>query len=115
MKDMAKNLSKKIRIQNKESNINENGFNENKWNDYIEVWADKNNLFGKEYWSAKALQAENTVVFTIRYCFKLEPLLKANATKLYRILQDDRCFNIIHVDNIKEDNIWIKIKATEVI
>lgn len=81
-----------------------------------------NNLWGKEFYAAKAVQAENTVEFIVRYSKDLE---KINS-KEYRIktIKDKnatkekdkyRYFDITFIDNIKYENKWLKIKAVEVI
>lgn len=45
----------------------EEGFATQDWQDIATVWASVENLYGREYWQAAAVQAENTVKFTIRY------------------------------------------------
>ncbi|WMJ81970.1 phage head closure protein [Clostridium sp. MB40-C1] len=114
MKELGKVLDKRIIIQKNSTVQNENGFDIEEWKDYKPVWAKKNNLFGKEYFAAKAINAENTVEFEIRYSKELEPLLEKDGTKLYRILYKNRPFDIIYVDNIREENRWLKIKSIEV-
>lgn len=114
MQELSIVLDKRITIQKKgevlydDENfpINPDGFN-----DWKTVWASMNNLYGGEYWSAKALQAETTVVFTVMYSNDLEELLGKDGTKLYRIYWNKRAFNITFVDNKKYENKWLKIKA----
>lgn len=107
-------LNKRVAIQKLNIEPTENGFDEENWTVFKLVWAKKNNLFGKEYFAAKAVNAEDTVEFEIRYSKDLEPLLEKNGTKAYRILYKNRPFNIVYVDNVKEENRWIKIKTIEV-
>lgn len=106
-------LRHRITIQKQgEIQYNDNGFpiNEDGFVDYRTVWAGVNNLFGKEFWSAKAIQAENTIEFVIRSSKDLEEM---NSTE-FRIKWNNRLFNITFVDNIKYENKWLKIKAIEV-
>lgn len=107
------NMNQRITIQKQgEIQYNENGFpiNEDGFSDYRTIWASANNLFGKEFWSAKAVQSENTIEFIIRYSNELAQM---NSAK-YRIFWKDRVFNITFIDNIKYENKWLKIKAIEV-
>lgn len=74
--------------------------------DYRDFWAAITNLHGREYFAAAAVQAENTVKFTIRYTDEIDTLMK--------ILFKGKQYNIISIDNIKYDNKFIEIKAMEV-
>lgn len=110
-------LKHRITIQKLITATNENGFKEESWVNWKTVWAKVVNLYGKEFWSAKAVQAENTVKFTIRYQRELDD------TKKFRIIfgkrqvkgkEQDRVFNISFIDNIKYQNSYQEIKAMEV-
>lgn len=122
-------LNKKITIQKLMGTIqNENGFEEEQWSDFITLWASKNNLFGREFWSAKAVQEEKTVEFRIRYGKWINMI----DTKNYRIRHGkktvdnlgadgeiigtkeiDVIYNITFIDNVKYENTWVKIKTLE--
>lgn len=99
-------LSKRITLQELKTNINENGFEIEEWIDFKTVWAAVSNLHGREYYEAAAVQAENTVKFTIRYLPNIEPTM--------RILFKGKQYNITSIDNIKYANKFIEIKAMEV-
>lgn len=99
-------LRHRITLQQLTTSVNDNGFEVETWEDFKTVWAAVSNLHGREYYAAAAVQAENTVKFTIRY---LEGL---NTTM--RILFQGRQYNITALDNIKYRNRYIEIKATEV-
>lgn len=103
-------LRHRITIEKYITTQNENGFDIEKWTPYKTVGASINNLWGKEFYAAKAVQAENTVEFICRYSKNLETL----NTKEYRIFWNDRAFNITFIDNIQYKNKWLKIKAIEV-
>lgn len=105
------NLDKRITIQKYTTTQNKNGFDIEAWKDYKTVWASMNNLWGKEFYAAKAVQAENTVEFVVRYSKDLENI----NSKEYRIFWNNRAFNITFIDNIQYKNIWLKIKTSEVI
>jgi len=108
-------LNKRIAIQKLgEIQYNDNGFpisNDDGFGDYKTVWASINNLFGQEFYSAKAINEENTVNFIIRYSKDLTDIDSKN----YRIKWKNRVFNITFIDNVQYANKWIKIKAIETI
>lgn len=103
-------LNKRIEIQKfSGAKTNDNGFDEDQYREFKTVWASINNLFGKEYWSAKATQQENTVEFVIRYSKEMEVL----NSKEYRIYWNNKKYNITFIDNFKYENKWLKIKAIQ--
>lgn len=106
---LSQDLRHKITIVRKAETTNTDGFNEITWPELKTISAKVNGLFGKEYWSAKEYNAENTVVFTIRYnsC----PDLSVND----RILFKGKPFNITSIDNFKFLNTELRIKAEEII
>lgn len=99
-------LRHRITIQKRTTTINENGFEVETWEDYKTVWAAISNLHGREYFAAAAVQAENTVKFTVRYLPNLDPTM--------RIRFRDKTYDITAIDNIKYQNRFMEIKASEV-
>lgn len=99
-------LRHRITLQKQTVTVNDNGFEVRSWGDHKTVWAVASNLHGREYFEAAAVQAENTVKFTIRHL----PDLDTNMRIVFR----DRQYNITAVDNIKYQNRYIEIKALEV-
>lgn len=99
-------LDKRITFQRLTTTTNENGFEVEILEDFKTVWAAVSNLHGREYFEAAAVQAENTVKFTIRYLPGINPSMK--------ILFQGRQYNITSIDNIKYKNRYIEIKAQEV-
>lgn len=100
-------LRHRITFQKHTTTINENGFEVETWEDVKTVWAAASNLHGREYFAAAAVQAENTVKFTIRYLTGLDTTM--------RILFRGKQYNITAIDNIKYQNRFIEIKAQEVV
>lgn len=96
----------RITIQNLSTEINENGFEVEQWCHYKTVWAAVTNLHGREYYAAAAINAQNTVKFTIRYIEDIENSM--------RILFKGKTYNITSIDNIKYRNQYIEIKAVVV-
>lgn len=103
-------LNKRITIQKSISYKDEHQISKSRWEDYKTVWCNINNLFGKEFWEAKQLNMENTIVFTIRYSKDFAEM----TSNEYRIKWGTRFFNISFIDNIRYENTWLKIKAVEV-
>lgn len=102
-------MTHRLIIQRCEVYEDEHGISREDWVDLKTVWCSMNNLFGKEYWSAKEYNAENTVEFVIRYSACKDLSIKD------RLKLGNRLFNISSVDNIMYKNESIKIKAMEVI
>ena len=100
-------LRHRITFQKHTTTINENGFEVETWEDYRTVWAAASNLHGREYYAAAAVQAENTVKFTIRYLSGVDAAM--------RICFQGKTYNITAIDNIKYQNRFIEIKAQEVV
>ena len=75
------------------------------WVVYAQRWASIDPLSGDEFWSAKQVNAENTVRFRMRYCYGL-------TTKMV-IEYDNRTFKIESVLNYGERNRDIVVLATE--
>ena len=86
--------------------VNENGFEVEAKQDLKTVWAAITNLHGREYFEAKAVQAENTVKFTIRHLDGINQDMK--------ILFQGKEYAITAIDNIKYRNKYMEIQATEV-
>ncbi len=102
----SEELKHRITLQILETLTSENGFEIETWLDFKDLWAAVTNLHGREYFEAAAVQAENTVKFTIRYTDEIETTM--------RILFKGKQYNITSIDNIKYANKFIEIKAMEV-
>lgn len=102
-----RNLNKRIEIQRIMNVEDKNGITKSQYQPLKKVWASCNNLYGKEYWNAKEYGEESTVEFVIRYkaCTDL--------SSTDRILFNGKLYNISFVDNIRYQNEYLKIKATE--
>lgn len=103
----AGELKHKIKIQRLSNTVNSNGFNVETWVDIRTVYAKVQNLSGREYWQASAVQAENTVKFFIKY-------IRMDIDNTMRLYFKGKQYNIVHVDNATYENKIIVIKALEV-
>ena len=100
-------LNKRITFQSFTTITNDYGFEIQEWADYTTVWASANNLNGREYFAAQAVQAEKTVKFTIRY--------NKNINESMRIIFEGNNYDISSIDNIKYGNEFMEIKALAVV
>ncbi|MBR9648597.1 phage head closure protein [Clostridium tyrobutyricum] len=99
-------LRHRITLQKFITEVNENGFETEVWQDYKTVWASVSHLSGKEYYQAAAVQAEKTIRFLVRYAGDIDTSM--------RILFRNTQYSITSADNIKYENRFIEIKAVEV-
>lgn len=109
MKDVGKVLRRKIIIQKLCVKEDEVGNQQTTWVDWQTVWAERNNLWGQEYYAAKVVNEENTLVFTIRHT----PFIDAMDTVGFRIKHEDKVYDIKQIDLLQNDGLWVKIKALE--
>ena len=77
------------------------------WQDYYTCHARVNGLNGSEFWAARAVQAQNTVTFTVRFCGRLQKIFPQG----YRIVFQGRIYDIQAIDNFEYRNRDLKIKA----
>lgn len=80
------------------------GFKAKEWVPEFKAWAAVNNLYGREFWAAKAVQGETTVKFKVRYNSKINE-------KLYIKFQGNYYEIIPPVDDIKYLHKEMEIKA----
>lgn len=101
-------LNQRVTIQQRAADcITENGLQQEQWSDFYCCWTYVNNLSGTEFWSAHAVQAEDTVVFTVRYCKKIAVI----DTRNYRLVFNNAVYNILFVDHVRYEKDIVKIKA----
>ncbi len=109
MKDVGKVLRRKIIIQKMEVVQDDIGNQKMEWVDWRPVWAERNNLWGQEYYAAKAVNEESTIVFMVRYA----PFIDEMNTVDYRIKHNGKFYDIKQIDYLQYDGLWVKIKARE--
>ena len=101
------NFDKKIIIQKRTDKIDGIGQHIEGWEDYLSTYAGVNGLYGEEFWTAAEQGQENTVVFVMRW---VEPLKNMN-TYNFRILFDEKKYNVKNIDNVMYRNQILKIKG----
>jgi len=79
------------------------------WVDWKEVTGQRLELFGSEYYSAKAIGEEKTVKWKIKYVSFVDEI----DTNDYRIVntRTDEIFDIKDTDYLQDDGQWFIIKA----
>lgn len=77
------------------------------WEDFFCCRASVNNLYGEEYYAARKVGDEQTVVFTCRYCKKLSEVTGSG----FRIIFRRKAYDITGVDNMKYHNRIVKLKG----
>ena len=73
------------------------------------VWAKINNLYGKEFIEAQKVEANESKKFIIRYIKDLDMSINPNACKDFIISYKGISYNILYIDNIKEQNKFMEI------
>lgn len=100
-------LKHKITFKKRVVDTDDYGRKNETYNNVYKTYAYINNLSGKEYWSAFAVKAENTIVFEMRYNRFFDNL---NTTD-YVIEFNNKIYNILFIDNIQYKNKILKIKG----
>lgn len=79
---------------------------------FFDCWAEVLDLYGKELYEAMAMKLENTVIFKVRYCKKLEELRNKEN---FIVEWQGRQYEIYYPDFLGYKNDFIKLKCKEVL
>ena len=79
------------------------------YTDFKTVWTKINNLYGKEFIEAQKVEANISKKFIIRYIKDLDMSINPNACKDFIINYKGISYNILYIDNIKEENKFMEI------
>lgn len=109
MKSINSSLRHFIQIETFVSNQQSDGTWKEEWLPFNEIWANKQNLHGSEFYTAGQVNKQETVKFTIRY---MPSILETPKEKM-RIISDNKYYDIDFIDNIRYENEWLEIKAIE--
>lgn len=77
------------------------------WRDWLPLWAKRSNLWGDQYYAAKKIDEEQSVIFELPWCEKLEEL----DTIHFEIVYNDESYEIKHVDLLDDGGQFIKVRA----
>lgn len=72
-----------------------------KWEKYYSTHANINKVGGKEYEQASTNISNSTFNFKVRYCNKMKEVIFN--TEIYRVVYENRCFDIKNVDHYGEN------------
>ena len=81
------------------------------YTDFKTVWTKINNLYGKEFIEAQKVEANISKKFIIRYIKDLDPSINPNTCKDFIITYRGISYNILYIDNIKEENKFMEVMA----
>lgn len=104
-------LNERIIIEELSMIQNQNGFEEERWNEYYKCWSSFRKVKGSKFIAAKTDNAENIVTFTVRYCNKLKILLDIESIKNFRINFKEHYYNLEYIDDYDQKHEWVDIKA----
>ena len=79
------------------------------YTDFKTVWAKVSNLYGKEFIEAQKVEANISKKFIIRHIKDLDMSINPNACKDFIITYKGISYNILYIDNIKEQNKFMEI------
>lgn len=96
-------LRHKITIQTLTTSIGTNGFTTESWTNLKTVWAKAQGLFGREFFAAQQVNSKASCKFIIRYI--------ANLDTSMRIAYEGKNYNILYIDDIKEEHKYIEMMA----
>lgn len=102
-------LNKKIKILKRVLSTDENGFEVEDWIDFKTVWANINNLNGKESIQAQQLKPEISKKVTIRYIKDLDTSINPNVSLEFKAIYKNNNYNIKYSVNIKEENRYLEM------
>ena len=101
-------LNVRITIQKNETQVDKYGNHTSTWEDYFSCWATGSNQTGQEEDEAGQTLEDDKMDFTVRYSSETAAVVTTN----YRILLDDRIYNIDHVDDMGFKHCSLKFHAS---
>lgn len=107
-------LNKRIIIQKASVTKDDDGFPITSWDAYKTSWGKVQNLSGREYYSAMAVQMETSTKFIIRYRKDLDSTINddgVNTTKVFRILYQKSIYNISFINDLEMEHKFMEINA----
>lgn len=105
-------LKYRISIKKVEENIVNGRRQDSIETEFHNCWADVLDLFGKELYEAINIKLENTIIFKVRYCKKLEALRDKDN---FIVVWQGRKYKIYYPDFLGYKKEFIKLKCNEVI
>lgn len=140
MRDLRRVRRRNVVIQKLVEGEDEWGNVVSGWTDWRELWADLESLWGQEYFAARAVNEQNTVTFVLRYAPFLDQLNTTHFRVLFTPVsvydadpktdvayamsttqigvtapkkELQRVYDIVHIDRMRDDGMWIKLRCKE--
>lgn len=88
----ARSLDRRVTLQTRVLTRNAHGEEVVSWTDLDEVWAEKHDVMGREYWSAQQVNAELTTRWRIRW--------RTDLTVIHRLVYEGTPYDIRHIAEI---------------
>lgn len=102
-------LNKRILIQKRVCEVDENGFEVEFWQDVKTVWANMKNLNGRELIEAQGNNSKVTKKAIIRYIKCLDISINPKVSLDYRIMYKNNLYNLVYPNNLNEENKYIEL------
>lgn len=100
---------KKIQIQRLAQGRDTIGNDRAGWETFFRPWAEVNCTGGREYYAAAQVNAENDMVFKIRYSHKLDGLQAQDIRIIYKGLT----YDVKHIDDYMEQHQELVLRARQ--
>lgn len=104
-------MQERITINKREETYINGRRGEDKITPFYSCWADILDLMGQELYQAMGIDLENTLVFKVRYCKKLQDLREKDK---FLINWRGRDYKLFYVDYLGNNKKYIKLKCIEV-
>ncbi len=99
-------LNKRITIQKK---VGSKPLEDDQYTDFKKVWAGVSNIHGKESIDAQKVNPYISKKVTIRYIKDLDPSINKFTNEDYRVVYNNQIYNILYIDNIREENRYMEL------
>lgn len=105
LKEAQRVYNRLLSVEEKVVTQDSDGIERETWVERARIWTDVKNLYGREYFTAKQTNSEDTVIFHTRYI----PWL----TEAHRLYMDGEVYDIEAIDNIDYENRRMQIRARQ--
>ncbi len=99
----AGDLRHRITIQKAESSLDRTGKRTEIWRDVCEIRAEMHDVSSRDYYAARAYQAENTVTFTVRW--------RDDIDTTCRVVHGNETYAIKQVNHLGYKRDWMALKC----
>lgn len=117
-KQLLTTYNNKIEIVEKSGRkVDDDGYPIDDYDSVFECWANINNLYGKELYSAFGVNLENILNVKVRYCDKLKELFidNENGNRDYKVKWNNKIYDIKLADflGFNKTEVILKVRLVE--